>query len=120
MSLTENMKENLNVKDVCDIILSCAKNNVSTLKWGTLELKFKEDSHAPSKEINQTPAIEAHSQGPEKEPTISPETLQKIEQDMKQVELDLMMINDPAQFEELLSTGEIEDEEDRRTESDLP
>lgn len=120
MMSSEAVKESLNVKDVCDIISSCATNNVRSMKWGTLELTFKEDLHTPSKEINQTPAIEEHSQGPEEKPTMSPEVLQQIEQDMKQVELDLMMINDPAQFEELISTGEIENEEDRRTESDLP
>lgn len=120
MTSSEATKESLNVKDVCDIISSCATNNVASLKWGTLELTFKQDLHAPSKEINPAPAIEAYSQGPEKDPTISPEVLQQIERDMKQVELDLMMINDPAQFEELISTGEIENEEDRRTESDLP
>lgn len=115
MSSTEDMKESLNVNNVCDIIQSCATNGVSTLKWGTLELSFK-NSHTPSKELNPDhTAIEAHSQGPEEKPTMSPEVLQQIERDMKQEELDLMMINDPAQFEELLSIGEIENEEDRRT-----
>jgi hypothetical protein len=119
MKSSEAVKESLNVKDVCDIISSCATNNVRSMKWGTLELTFKEDLHAPSKEINPVTAIEAQSQGPEKEPTISPEALKQIEQDMKQVELDLMMINDPAQFEELISTGDFENEEDRRAESNL-
>lgn len=114
------MSSELNVKNVCDIIAACATNGVSSLKWGTLELSFKE-SHAPSKEINQFAPVEEHSQGPEKEtPSFSPEVLKQIEQDLKQSELDLMMINDPAQFEELLSRGEIEDEEDRGTESTLP
>jgi restriction endonuclease Mrr len=113
MSSTEEpVREDLNVKEVCEIITTGATNNLLSLKWKGLELTFKE-SHTPRKEIQEDYAIEAHSQGPEKEPTMSPEVLQKIEQDMKQAELEQMLINDPAQFEELLSTGEIEDEEDR-------
>jgi len=110
----------LNVKDVCEIIAACATNGVSMLKYGTLEVQFK-DSHTPCKEKIEDQPIEIHSQGPEKEiPTMSPEVLQKIEQDMKQAELEQMLVTDPAQFEELLSSGEIEHEEDRGTESDLP
>ena len=109
----------LNVKDVCEIIASCATNGVSMLKYGTLEVHFKD--RTPSKEQKEDQPIEIHSQGPEKEiPTMSPEVLQKIEQDMKQAELEQMLVTDPAQFEELLSSGEIEHEEDRGTESDLP
>lgn len=110
----------LNVKDVCEIIAACATNGVSMLKYGPLEVQFKE-SHAPSKEKKEDQPIELTSQGPENEvPTMSPEVLQKIEQDMKQAELEQMMLTDPAQFEELISAGEIENEEDRGTESTLP
>lgn len=109
----------LNVKDVCEIIAACATNGVSMLKYGALEVQFKE--HNPSKEKVQDQPIELTSQGPENEvPTMSPEVLQKIEQDMKQAELEQMMLTDPAQFEELISAGEIENEEDRGTESTLP
>jgi hypothetical protein len=115
MSSTDNKE--LNVKDVCEIIAACATNGVATMKWGSLEIQFKA-SHAPSQETLPNP-IEASSQGPEKEPEVSPELLQKIEQDMKQEELASMMINDPAQFEELLSAGAIEHEQDSGTESTL-
>jgi restriction endonuclease Mrr len=114
------MSSELNVKDVCEIIAACATNGVSMLKYGTLEVQFKE-SRTPCKEKIEDQHIELTSQGPEKEvPPMSPEVLQKIEQDMKQAELEQMLINDPAQFEELISAGEIDNEEDRGTESTLP
>jgi restriction endonuclease Mrr len=118
MSSTEH--KDLSVKEICEIITVGAKNGLATLKYAGLELTFKE-THTPSMETPATVIVEP-SQGPEEElAPISPEVLQKIEQDMKQEELSQMMINDPAQFEELISLGEIEnDDENRGTESALP
>jgi hypothetical protein len=106
--MSSDANKELSVKEICEIIQTGASHGLATLKWAGLELTFKE-THPPS-QVTTIP-IETHSQGPEKDvPLISPEVLQKIEQDMKQSELEQMLINDPALFEEMISNGDIENE----------
>lgn len=116
------MTSELNVKDVCDIIQKCADCGVGELKFGPLELKFHQIS-VPVTTSGQNPAphIEEPSQGPENDaPTMSPELLKKIEEDIKQDQLAEMLITDPAQFEELIFSGEVvNDDEARGTEPTL-
>lgn len=107
--MSDDANKELSVKDVCEIIHAGASNGLATLKWAGLELTFKE-AHTPG-QVLPPQAIEENSQGPEKDiPEISPEALQKMEQDVKQAQLEQMLITDPAQFEEMISTGDIEDD----------
>ena len=113
------MTSELSVNEICDIIQKCSDCGVSELKLGGLEVRFKNElpSDTSRKEITEIPVtIEEHSQGPEKEtPTMSQELLEEMEADIKQSQLEFMLVEDPAQFEELLLSGEIVNEETRGT-----
>jgi restriction endonuclease Mrr len=113
----------LKTEDICAIIEKCGANGVSRLTLDSLEIIFhptyteeKKISRATTQEV--PPVTEENpSQGPESDP-ISPELLKKLEADIKDERLKEMMITDPAQYEELLLSGALENE-DRGTEPTL-
>jgi hypothetical protein len=108
-------KANLSPEDVCVIIQKCAECGVAELKFSGLEVKFGREPAPREEMLAHSPAVnlnEVLSQGPESETqTMSPELLQKSEEDLKQEQLAEMVISNPAEFEELLFTGVIENDE---------
>ena len=95
--------------EVCLILDSCAKNGVSTLKFGALEASWVShpplvqnslDAHIPGTEI---PEIN-HSEK-------TKEALEVSELNLREEQLAMALIEDPEQYERLLAQGELEDEE---------
>jgi hypothetical protein len=102
----------IKAKELVEVIKACKASSVSYLKLGDLELKFGPDDAA------QTPIAPG-----ETEPIPTAEELKVIEEDAAILrngaevddEVAFMQMEDPVQFEELLTSGELEGVGQRKT-----
>ena len=101
--VSKAVKMVLNSDDVCSIIETSAKNGVSELQFGELLLKFGA-THIPAQ--SQAPHEEEISEGKLKEEEVK--YLAQREQELKNDEMDQMLIENPSRFEELLEQGEFD------------
>lgn len=114
MSGIVSMKDNKNdFEELCKLIEVCNTNNVKEIKYLGVELIFFEEYVKKDGPSNEVPFVKAESiNAPEAIMEVDPAILQQLEADIKQAELDQMMINDPVQFEELLNCGDFENGSD--------
>lgn len=116
-------QEKLNIRsftaeDVCSILKVCARSGVKVLKFLDLEVEFFE-THTkkpiPAAEVKFPGAV--MSEDKQAAPS-QPEAVQISEEEaaaIRQMQLDLMLIEDPAQYEHLVAAGELEDADSRNT-----
>jgi hypothetical protein len=86
---------------VCLILDSCATNKVSEIQFGELIVKFgaaQEESHQKLPALTQ----EQHDKNNKAQ-------VQKDAADLRQLELDELVLTDPEKYEELLAKGELID-----------
>ena len=93
-------------EEICSIINSCSSNGVRHFLYQGLDLSF-----VP---VEQSPTIDpVFIPEPLKQQSLSQarEAFEKEEIKYREDELDLMQIEDPLRYEELLKSGDIVDEE---------
>ena len=108
-------KTPLRTEDICTIIKLCSESRVASLKWGDLCVEFGPAKTTPwafPMESAHTEAV-SPAPSPEKADTQEQETLLSDELRVKDDQLALMVIEDPAQYEELISSGELDEEDER-------
>ncbi len=107
----------LKPRDICAIIRVCGETGVQELKLGELQISFKADQKALVAHGTQTPT---ESQESESQPSgllavVSEHQTEfefdEDEQDLKEERLALMQIEDPAGYEKLLASGDLDDGE---------
>lgn len=91
------MAHELTVKDVCCIISTCRKSGVSSLSYSGLEVTFGDTEKVKQKKNNKQLEKEI------------PKIISTQEYDIKQDQLEEMIITDPVQYEKLMQQGEIVD-----------
>lgn len=106
------LKNYLSASDVCSIIESCGKNKIAILKFGDLELRMGLPMY-PDPDFMPPPT---RTQVPEAE--ISEEQRKEAEKAHVQRELaaaaieqEELILSDPARYEELVSTGALDEDE---------
>lgn len=100
------MTKDFDVNGICRIIKVCSENGVKQFALGRLRIDFGQVVQAPSLEpVFISEAIERATESQARE------SLQKDEIRQKEFELEQMVIEDPARFEELLMAGDLKDEE---------
>jgi hypothetical protein len=108
----------LSAADVCVIIESCSKHGVSDLSFGDLKVTFK--GHPIAQEITGFTELT-----PELQEVVAAEVLERDELKLKQELLERMMVEDPVEYENMLTAGDLTDsmelgdrpdENDRRSE----
>jgi hypothetical protein len=97
-------KNAFKTEDICAIIKVCSQSGVREFKYLNLSFSFGH-VYAPTTEPIFIPEPIAHQAD-----TQTRETLSKNENDMKQEQLDMMLLEDPEGFEELLRIGDLKDE----------
>lgn len=102
-------KKELEASDVCSILEACVKARVAVLRYRGLEIKFRGrlKKRLEEKEVPSNIVAESYAASPE---STSAE-IRELALDLKKQQLDQMLIEDPSQYESLLASGEIEDEE---------
>lgn len=101
------MKDKLSFEELCKLIEVCNNSNVSLIRVGEVELTFKSEYlQKEGPRIEVTSSKIASVPAPEFLEEVDPAVLQQLEADIKQAQLDQMMINDPVQFEELINCGD--------------
>lgn len=114
MKSKKSYKLLLNTDDVCSIIKACGEHKVAELKFGGLYLKFDNPTGVMvGKDFQISQSVpQSH---PDTE--ISERQAKQIEQEViavaeiqtKEDRLAQMMLEDPAEYERLLQSGELED-----------
>ena len=100
------MTKDFDVDGICRIIEVCGKSGVREFNLGKMKLLFGNVVQAPTLEPIFIPeAIERAVESQARE------SLEKEEIRSKSDELEQMVIEDPARFEELLKSGDLGDEE---------
>lgn len=104
--------------DVCKILESCAKLKLSELSFDNLHLKFLSNV---SEENKPVPAIAPHTYPEQVHSEVgsvksSSPVSNEDEYRSKEDRLQEMMILDPAQYEELLLSGDLKDDVERQRE----
>lgn len=96
----------LSAKDIVVLIRACKGMGVTELKFGSLHIRFSEQvtQEKPRDQVPKIP-VETINQ-------IEDETLESQESDIKQTQLELMLIENPAEYERLVQSGELDDRED--------
>jgi hypothetical protein len=94
MSLEEN--------EICRIIKLCAKLGVTHFRAEGVELDFRSDN-TPQENLSKT------RDNPKKREEIEQLSLLRSEVDLKQEQLDNLLLEDPQAYEELETAGEVED-----------
>lgn len=100
----------LKAKEVIALVKACGAAGVAELSIGELSIRFS----------TTTPVAETTSTNHQivSVPTGQPEdpvhAFERDEQQLKEEQLDLMLIENPAKYEELLMAGDLEDAEGAR------
>lgn len=97
------VKEVLSAKEICSIIRAGASSRVKVLRYLGLEIQYSSDDVSVV-----TPSTFTGPLVP-----VSQETFEQNAHAAKKERLDLMMIEDPAEYERLLASGELEDDEQK-------
>lgn len=103
----------LKAEEVCSILKACYESRVRVLKFSNLEVEFLEDVK-PQIVVSEPilPDTAMSEDKPDAPDLFRVETESLIEReaaDVKQMQLDQMLIEDPLQYEHLLLAGELED-----------
>ena len=98
---TTNTSEPLSAQDVCAIIKQCKESNVSDIEWGGLKLSFGQSAITP---IPQYAPLD---------PNLVDAPAMKTQLDEEE-KLDLMLLEDPAAFEDYIAKKETETDEVQR------
>lgn len=86
---------------MCRILEVCSSTNISKLQFGNLCVEFG----AKEKVANQSPILPPISQ--EEHTQQNDAQIQKDAADLRKMELDELLLTDPARYEELIEKGEI-------------
>lgn len=108
MTLDESVKTEPTVKDICRLIVACKENGVTELQFGSLRLFFGKAPASAIEEITPQAVIpreDLRAQGPEQ--TVSPELAAELRD---QEDVELMVVEDPLEFERRIASGELIDE----------
>lgn len=112
----------LKAEEVCRIISTCATSNVAVLKYGDLYVRFGPNtepgstkgipSESPSENLNYadpgpSPSDTAISENATK---IERETHARDELNLREQQIQESAITDPLEFENMLASGELEDD----------
>lgn len=98
---------NFKLKEICELIKVCGASGVTELKVGELHVQFSSKAHGGSVSSGiELPIIKNTDQLVETEQ----EVILRDEIKLKQDQLDLALIESPAEYERLLMSGELEDE----------
>jgi len=102
MSMDE---KNLNAKEICSIIRTCAEHGVYRFTLGTMLIEYgkKEEVPAPMTDCGLS---DMKWQGDE----ATSSAMDEIESNHKDELLARMLLEDPVGYEQLLAQGELEDE----------
>jgi hypothetical protein len=102
----------LSSQDVCLIIKSCGEAGVSSLSWGELHIQFGLQPPGRSLGSNQetetilTPTEAAISETQEQ---LAQESLERAEDELRAMQLELMKIENPAEYERLVFDGKLDE-----------
>lgn len=103
----------VSAKDLLALIETCAKNQVRSLKLSDLELTF-----GPA--AMETTLVQPHIESPavlEKTQEVERESLEEIQRQMNKDALEVMKLEDPAEYERLVTSGELVDEPDETSDT---
>lgn len=96
-------KISLSGKEICEIIELSAKNGATELKFGDLSIHF-----GPRADKSPKPTVAEITDDQHK--TQNKEALEAEELRTRKEQIDLMLIEDPALAERLISQGDLEDD----------
>lgn len=97
-------KNNLTSDDICKIIKSCAENGVSEFIFDTLNIEFgKYKKNDPESITVPILTQEAHDK-------MDKQTLVEEEIKIKEEQIQMLMIEDPAKAEEMIANGDFDDD----------
>lgn len=110
--MTHNNRNNFTAKGICEILKACAESGVTRLKLGDLDVDFTKPAIAvePDTSLEQVSSEEIIEQDAKATKTQAFQLLkdnQKLEDDR----IDNLQIEDPFQYEEMLTQGVLEDAE---------
>jgi hypothetical protein len=113
----------LKADEVCRIISTCARSNVSVLKFGDLYVKFgptpirgKKDTkvsfESPSENFTAAAPdpIAPEAEISENAKRIDAESLEKDELDLREMQIQESVLTDPLEFEKGLASGDLEND----------
>lgn len=98
---------NLTSQDVCQIIESCAKNNVTTLKFGSLFLSFNRPVEKPNADTAISDQQIDHIQRAQ-----SKESLEQQEADFRQEQIAMAILENPVLAEQMIAEEDLADADD--------
>lgn len=104
LDLRSLSRMDLNLKDVCLIMKAAARFGVSEVQWSGLVLKFQPGQAVFSPQ--SLPPSKATSG------QIEPDALKAEEARIRERQVEELIIDDPARYEELLSQNLLEDDTD--------
>jgi hypothetical protein len=100
----------LNAADVRSIIVTCGESNVAKLKFGDLEVEFAPKCEPPAPKPDSLPAPAAEIAAIQEK--VEQSSIECDEIALREEQVAEMMLTNPAQAEELLARGELEDDGD--------
>lgn len=105
----------LKAKDVIALVKACGAAGVTELSLGELSVRFSSTT-PPREEISATNPVAAIPTEQQEAFALSAERLgvELDEQKLKEERMDLMLIENPTKYEELLMAGDLEDGEAAR------
>lgn len=101
------------VKDMTEIIKIASKHNVKEIRIGEIHVIFR--GSVKKKQDNlfvQPPSLNPEMKA--KAELLQSQTLEKNEFETREAQLARMLLEDPLQYEELLSSGDLEDDVTRQ------
>lgn len=102
-----NSENELKTTEVCLILEACAKSGVSELRFGTLTVRF----HRPVEQIVQYAPVIAPAQVSADQAKAAKESLEYDSLVTREDQIAELMITDPAEAEQLIKDGELEEDE---------
>ena len=106
--------EGFSAKDICQIIKQAGSSGVKTLKLAGFEIEFEFDTDMPQGELSlanapglipTTPKIDGFT---EEQTEVDEQVAKELEVQHKQDELSLLLIENPAEYERLQLTGDLD------------
>jgi hypothetical protein len=101
--MEQPVRSKLNVKDLCELIRISGEAGVKELHFGEVRVIFKEEK-ALVTEIPTTIGIS---------PANNVRELERSEQDIREDQLSMALLENPAEYERLLAAGELEDAKEK-------
>lgn len=97
----------VDLKQIKDIIKTCAENGVLRFKMQDIEVEFAENTQMLPKSYQKPVKVKDN---PVKREEIEQEAMEKAELQVKDEYVDNLILEDPAEFERLEIEGELRDE----------